>query len=42
MNDRRILRQFANGVLTNGVTAVIVVISIVLFVVSIPLVLLGS
>ena len=42
MNDRRTLRQFANGVLTNGVTAVIVVISIVLFVVSIPLVLLGS
>jgi NRAMP (natural resistance-associated macrophage protein)-like metal ion transporter len=42
MNDRRLLRDYGNGYFSNGVVALIVVISLVLFVVSIPLVIMGS
>jgi Mn2+/Fe2+ NRAMP family transporter len=42
MNDRRILRQHANGIVSNLAIAIIVVIAFVLLVVSVPLVLLGS
>ena len=42
MNDKRMLRQFANGPLSNLATAAIVVLSIVLFFVSFPLLILGS
>lgn len=42
MNDRRMLRQFGNGVFMNGATALIVVLSIVLFVVSLPLLIRGG
>ena len=42
MNDRRLLRQSVNGTFSNAVTAVIILISVVLFVVAIPLVLLGG
>jgi Mn2+/Fe2+ NRAMP family transporter len=41
MNDRRLLRGHANGILGNTAVAAIVVISLVLFVVSIPLVVIG-
>jgi Mn2+/Fe2+ NRAMP family transporter len=42
MNERRLLRDHVNGFFSNGVVAVIVLISLVLFVVSIPLLLMGS
>jgi Mn2+/Fe2+ NRAMP family transporter len=42
MNDRRLLRDHANGFFSNGVVVVIVLISLVLFAVSIPLVVMGS
>ena len=37
MNDRRLLRDHANGFFGNAASAAIVLISLVLFVVSIPL-----
>jgi Mn2+/Fe2+ NRAMP family transporter len=42
MNDRRLLREHCNGVLSNLVTAFIVVLACVLAVVSIPLAVLGG
>jgi Mn2+/Fe2+ NRAMP family transporter len=42
MNDGHLMRQFKNGFLTNGATAVIVIISFVLFLVSIPLLIMGG
>jgi Mn2+/Fe2+ NRAMP family transporter len=42
MNDRRVLGDHANGVISNVAVAVIVLIAFVLFVVAIPLVMLGS
>lgn len=42
MNDRRLLRQFGNGIVTNAAAAIIVLISIVLFLVSIPLLIKGG
>ena len=42
MNDRQQLREHSNGILGNSAVAVIVVVSLVLFVVSIPLVAVGS
>jgi Mn2+/Fe2+ NRAMP family transporter len=42
MNDRRLLREHANGVFTNVATVLIVVVSVVLFIVSIPLLVRGS
>ncbi|HJQ20573.1 MAG TPA: Nramp family divalent metal transporter [Gemmatimonadaceae bacterium] len=42
MNDGRLMREFTNGIFTNAATAIIVLISFVLFVVSIPLVIMGS
>ena len=42
MNDGRILGKHTNGVITNTATIAIIVISVVLFVVSIPLVFLGG
>jgi len=42
MNDKRLLRQFANGPLSNFGTVAIVILSIVLFFVSFPLLMLGS
>src|SRR5207245_2059176 len=41
MNDRRQLRDHANGVAGNSAVAVIVIVSVVLFVVSIPLLAVG-
>jgi Mn2+/Fe2+ NRAMP family transporter len=42
MNDGRILGKHTNGVITNAATIAIIIISVVLFVVSIPLVFLGG
>jgi Mn2+/Fe2+ NRAMP family transporter len=42
MNDRHALREKANGLISNTAAGIIVAVSIVLFVVSIPLVVLGS
>jgi Mn2+/Fe2+ NRAMP family transporter len=42
MNDGRLLRQFRNGAFANTAAAIIVVISLVLFVVSIPLLVMGG
>jgi Mn2+/Fe2+ NRAMP family transporter len=42
MNDGRILHQHTNGVITNAATLVIIAIAVVLFLVSIPLVVLGG
>ena len=42
LNDSRLMRQFGNGIFSNLGTAAIVLISLVLFVVSIPLVFLGG
>ena len=42
MNDRRLLREHTNGVLSNVVTVFIVVLAGVLAVVSIPLAVLGG
>lgn len=42
MNDSRMLRQFHNGMLSNAATAIIVIISLVLFVVSLPLLIAGG
>jgi Mn2+/Fe2+ NRAMP family transporter len=42
MNDRRLLREHANGLFTNVATVAIVLISVVLFLVSIPLLVRGG
>ena len=42
MNDRKLLREAANGIFSNVATAAIVVLTIVVAIVSIPLVILGG
>lgn len=42
MNDRKVLRDAANGLLSNAAAALIVVVSVILAVVSIPLVFIGG
>jgi len=42
MNDRRVLKERANGPLMNIATVAIIAISLVMFVVSLPLVVMGS
>lgn len=42
LNDGRLMRQFRNGYVTNAAAAIIVVISFVLFIVSIPLLIIGG
>jgi Mn2+/Fe2+ NRAMP family transporter len=42
MNDRKLLREAANGIFSNVATAAIVVLTIVVAVISIPLVILGG
>jgi hypothetical protein len=37
MNDRQVMRRHANGWLTNGALAAIAILSIVLFLASLPL-----
>jgi hypothetical protein len=42
MNDRRVLGKRANGPLMNAATMLIIATSLVLFVVSLPLVVMGG
>jgi hypothetical protein len=42
MNDRKLLREHANGVFSNIVTAGIIILTLVLAVVSIPLAIVGG
>jgi len=42
MNDRKLLKKYANGWISNSIAAIVLVLSIVLAVVSIPLIILGG